>query len=188
MKKRFQNLVEDDVMQLLAAGDITALEVLYQLHYENIYRYAVRILGNATEADDIAQNVFLKIWKYRKTYTPTKKFRAWALRICANLCIDRMRKADYKDLALINASNVMENRDNSLTDIAIYDEKLAIAAQVFHRLPYVEQQLLALRFDGDLSIAEIAETLGCSVRTVHYRTSLAIQRLKKISGDSNERN
>ncbi|MBU1105080.1 MAG: sigma-70 family RNA polymerase sigma factor [Candidatus Riflebacteria bacterium] len=186
MKKQFQDLTEDELMQLLAASDISALEALYQLHAVNVYRYAVRMLGNPTEADDIVQDVFLKIWNYREKYVPASHFRAWALRICANLCIDRQRRADNRNLELSSADAVQANEEHSPEDVALYHELLAKACQAFQTLSYDDQQILAMRFDGDLSVPETAEAMGCSIRTVYYRTAQAIGRLQVASGGCDE--
>jgi RNA polymerase sigma-70 factor (ECF subfamily) len=181
MKKTFTEHNEDQLMNCLANDGIDALEELYKRHAPSIYKYAARILGNPTEADDIVHEVFLRVWRNRDKYDPSSHFRAWAIRICANLCIDRKRKADCRNTD-IDETVGLHDAGASPEDLAISNDRLAIIMQAFHLLPFADQQIFALRFDADLSVAETAEILDCSIRTVHYRTAEAIKHLQIAAG------
>jgi RNA polymerase sigma-70 factor (ECF subfamily) len=164
-------------------NDLEALKELFQLHSGNIFKFAVRILKNSTEADDIVQDVFLRIWKYREKYCHQQNFRAWALRICLNLCLD-MKRMQRKNLTgFISAFDEGDLPENSLEETIITNEQTLIVSKAFYELPFEYQQLLSLRLDGDLSVPETAETLGCSIRTVHYKTAMAIDMLKRLAGE-----
>lgn len=82
-------------------------------------RFAVRMLANPTEADDIVQDVFMKIWNYREKYVPINHFRAWALRICSNLCLDRKRSFENRNLELKSAKELQMGQENSPEDLPV---------------------------------------------------------------------
>ncbi len=183
MKKTTEKNNDDLLMEKLSRSDLEALKQLFQIHSESIFKYAVRIMNNPTEADDIVQEVFLRIWKYRQKYNPGNNFRAWAMRICSNLCLDSKRKHENKNVSL---PDFLEPHDDSAPTIEenyIKDETTIRFSQSFYSLSIEEQHLLALRFDGDLSVTEAAEVLGCSIRTVHYRTASTIEKLRQLAGE-----
>ncbi|MDD2997624.1 MAG: RNA polymerase sigma factor [Candidatus Riflebacteria bacterium] len=186
MKKHSQTSSTDQLLKALAKGDLSALEELYRIHAANLYKYAVRILANPTEAEDMVHEVFLRIWKNKEKCLSVTYFRAWALRICNNICIDRKRKADYRHVKISEAMQIALSEAKGPEKTVIDNEILAKASEAFYTLSFEHQQVLALSFDGDLSVTEIADTIDCSVRTVHYRIAEAIKRLRMASGGNNE--
>lgn len=186
MKINSQNL-EETLMTSLKAGNIDALGKLYDMFATCVFRYSLRVMGSKEAAEDITQDVFLNIWKYRESYMPENRFKAWAMRICLNLCRDRLKCSERRNISL--AEDHLSQADSSLSPEQEVEsgqiiERMAIA---FNQLPEAYQQILAIRFDGDLNIAETALALGCSIRTVHYQTAQAIEKLRQLSeGVQNE--
>jgi RNA polymerase sigma-70 factor (ECF subfamily) len=186
MKNNSHNL-EETLMASLKAGDIDALGKLYEMFSTCIFKYSLRIMASKQAAEDITQDVFLNIWKYRENYMPENRFKAWAMRICLNLCRDRRKSFEGRNISL--DENHLHQPDHSSSpeetvESAQILERMAIA---FNRLPEAFQQILAIRFDGDLNITETALALGCSIRTVHYQTAQAIENLRKLAeGVQNE--
>lgn len=185
--KNFNHQFEETLMASLKAGDIDALGKLYEMFSVCVFRYSLRIMASKEAAEDITQDVFLNIWKYRDSYMPENRFKAWAMRICLNLCRDRLKCSENRNISL--GEEHMWRADSSLSPEQEVEsgqilERMAIA---FNHLPEPYQQILAIRFDGDLNIAETALALGCSIRTVHYQTAQAIESLRKLSeGVQNE--
>ena len=183
MKNSAKKSIEDQLMLEFAKGNIKAFEQLYKLHANNVFAYARRILRNKTEAEDITQEVFSKIWAYKDKYQPKSYFRAWAMRICMNLCIDKKRKSESKNIEL-KEFDLKDSPEASNPElITIAKETIAHANIAFLKLSNEEQHLLALRISGELTVQETAETLGCSIRTIHYKTAHTIKKFKKLMGE-----
>lgn len=181
--RREQTLEDDVLMAELALGRTAALETLYQRHALAVYAYAFRVLEQAAEAEDVTQEVFVKVWEHGKDYQPRGRFRAWALRICLNLCRDRFRgRKTGEDLR--QATMATGTEPPPTPEEEVLERELAEGArQAFGRLPLEDRHLLALRIDSGLSVPEVAEVTGCSVRTVQYRTSQALRRLRRLMGE-----
>ena len=83
---------EHSLMRRVADRDIAAYRELVDANLPRIARFAERFLGNAAEAEDVAQETFLKLWTAASSFTPQAKPSTWLFRIAHNLCIDRIRK------------------------------------------------------------------------------------------------
>jgi RNA polymerase sigma-70 factor (ECF subfamily) len=81
----------EDLMCRAAAGDNHAFEALVNRHQRPVLNFIFRFLGDRAEAEDLTQEVFLRVWKSAKTYKPDAKFTTWLYRIAINLCINRQR-------------------------------------------------------------------------------------------------
>ncbi|HEY9069782.1 MAG TPA: sigma-70 family RNA polymerase sigma factor [Candidatus Ozemobacteraceae bacterium] len=174
---------DDLLMGRLCRGEVSALEQLYRRHADRVFRLALRLTGRREEADDITQDVFVRIWEYRAAYSPERRFRAWALRICLNQCRDRARRCRERAFLDPSSAEAMPDRQPLPEETAVDRLMTSQFAGAFLRLTEPDQQLLALRLDGEIGVEEIAEVLGCSVRTVHYKTREVIQRVRRMLGE-----
>lgn len=174
---------DDLLMADLGHDRLPALAELYRRYADRLLAYARRILGHDQEAEDSMQEVFLKIWEFRHRYRPESHFRAWAFRICLNLCRDRQRQVQRVPLSPPEAADEVETPGIGPEELVL-DRLLAEEARkAFSRLESGDKHLLSLRLDGHLTASEVAETLGCSVRTVHYRTAEIVRRLQRSLGE-----
>lgn len=175
------------MMTELRLGRIAALEHLYSIFSANVFNYALRILRNRAQAEDITQEVFLRVWRYKDRYSPEKKFKGWIMQICLNLCRDLIKKKESGNVGLEVSQLGQASAADEPEAIAIEKQETEMFSRTFYLLSPAQQQLLALRFDGDLSVAEVAQALGCSIRTVHYQTARAVEQLRKLKdGGQNE--
>ena len=90
--KRYADLDDDRLVQLTAEGDERAFRTLVERHQGVVLDYAWRFLGDAQEARDVAQETLLRVYRGAAAYRPNNTFRAWAVRIARNLCLDHVRK------------------------------------------------------------------------------------------------
>lgn len=81
-----------ELMQRIARGDALAYRGMVDRHLNRIARFAGRLLGNPTEAEDVAQETFLRLWTQAAQWTPKAQPKTWLYRVARNLCIDRLRK------------------------------------------------------------------------------------------------
>lgn len=162
---------EQDIawMQSVAQGDTAAFERLIEAHQARVVGTVAKMLGDDRDAEDVAQQVFVRIWNSAPRYRPTAKFTTWLFKITRNLVFNELRRRKRHDA-------VRSTDDESVHDIAIEtagpDDALltaeleeAIQAAVA-ALPEAQRMAVVLRRYEECSYEEIAEVLGLSLPAV----------------------
>lgn len=157
------------------SGDEKALETLFRRYFRQIYAFIYKYAGGTKDAEDIAQETFLKVWRNLKKFDKTKSFKTWIFSIAKNTAIDFLRKK--KDVLLSEAE--------TLTDPALSPMKLSERTEKFRglalavgRLPQKYSEIISLRYDDGFSFTEIARFLGRKLNTVKSRHRRGILMLK----------
>lgn len=160
------------LMGLVSAGDSGAFEQLVERHQRLVVGTVGRMLGNNFDAEDIAQQVFVRVWKSAKRYVPRAKFTTWLLKITRNLVFNELRRrARHPQVPLQGESEEEERpiRDENAVapDASLLEQELqkAIDAAIAD-LPETQRLAVILRRYEELSYEEIAETLDQSVSAV----------------------
>jgi RNA polymerase sigma-70 factor (ECF subfamily) len=171
-------------MQAVAGGDLYAFNEIVLRYQDLAWKAAYRFLGDAMEAEDVAQECFLNILKAAPRYRPTASFRTFIYRILANLCIDRARK---KHPVYTDDLSDVSDLSPSPTDDLIEEERQAQIRMALNSLPPNQKAATILRHYEGLSYAEIAHILGVTPKAVerliaHARAALqtCLPHLKKI--------
>lgn len=129
-----------------------------------LFRYARRLLGRADLAEDAVQETFLRLWQ-----TPQQpgdaQLATWLFRVCRNWSLDVLRK-DGRMSTLAPDDNLAPPAHDDPTAAIEQQDQLTAVRRSIERLPEQQQELLRLRFDGQLSYAQIAEVTGLSVSHV----------------------
>jgi len=170
-------LSDEELMARIAGSDTQAFEILVRRHQRPILNLIYRSIGDRIQADDVAQEVFLRIWRAAADYEPKAKFTTWVYRIAVNLCLDTMKSAHQKQSFVyphVNGDHPDENDELLFSHgSAPSPEELLLAAEESHRiftalqgLPTNQRLAVVLKkFDG-LSYDEISRILGCSKSAV----------------------
>jgi RNA polymerase sigma factor (sigma-70 family) len=177
-------LEEEELVERARNGDVTAYEQLIRTYQDLAARTAYVITGGAADAQDAAQEAFIKAYYSLGRFRAGAPFRPWLLRIVANEAINRRRSARRQvGLALRTA-------EGRLQDDAVPSPEGAALAQDDHRrlvaamnhLRPEDRLVIAYRFWFDLSESEMADALGCARGTVKSRLSRALARLREVVG------
>jgi RNA polymerase sigma-70 factor (ECF subfamily) len=172
-------LDEATLTQRAANGDSAAWEPLVLAHQQAVFRFAYLLLGDADDAEDIAQDTFLRAWNHLDQFDSTRPLRPWLLSIAANLSRNRRRSAGRYLAALtrafreqpkeipIEASNVQTAEANQLW-------------KAVQQLDPSDRQIVYLRYFLEISVADTAEALHIAEGTVKSRLSRALEKLRKI--------
>lgn len=176
------------LMGLVGAGDAGAFEQLVERHQRLVVGTVSRMLGNNSDAEDIAQQVFVRVWKSAKRYVPRAKFTTWLLKITRNLVFNELRRRSRHPQVPLQTEAEEEERPirdehAAAPDASLLEQELqkAIDAAIAN-LPEAQRLAVILRRYEELSYEEIAETLEQSVSAVksllfrartELRTSLA---------------
>lgn len=160
------------LMELVGAGDSGAFEQLVERHQRLVVGTVGRMLGNTSDAEDIAQQVFVRVWKSAKRYVPRAKFTTWLLKITRNLVFNELRRRSRHPQVPLQAEAEEEERpirdENAIApDASMLEQELqkAIDAAIAN-LPETQRLAVILRRYEELSYEEIAETLDQSVSAV----------------------
>ena len=169
------NLSSEELMARIGKGDEDAMEILVNRHQASILNLVYRFIGDRTQAKDLAQEVFIRVWQSAKRYEPKAKFTTWVYRITANLCFNELKSARRKKWFSFNRSdeNGEHTIEETLSDSAPSAEALLLEKErsrqisdALQCLPENQRMALVLKRYDDLSYQEIGQIIGCSVSAV----------------------
>jgi RNA polymerase sigma-70 factor (ECF subfamily) len=167
------------------AGDISAFEEILLRHQDKIYNLCRRMLGNTHDAEDAAQDVFLKAYQNLDKFEPEASLHTWLYRIAVNTCIDYKRRPFFDSLFKSSRAGdeFVEDRPvDSPSPERLYESK-QIRKAIQLALGRVSQKLrivIILKEVENLSYEEISEVLDVSIGTVKSRISRAREELKAL--------
>lgn len=167
---------DEDLVSRVGAGDSRAAAELVRRHLPRMVGLARRMLGDAAEAEDVAQEVFLRVWRHAATWKPGQaKFETWMHRVAMNLCLDRLRRnvrnggevtPDMPDVRA-SATRALDDRQRR--------DRVRDALQT---LPERQRAALVLCYYQDRTNIEAAEIIGVSVDALESLLSRARRSLK----------
>lgn len=186
-------ILDDDIKNMLAfkGGDEASFEKLLAKYSPVIINYIYRFTSNRQDAEDLTQEVFLKVYRSAARYEPKSKFSTWLYTIASNVCVDYKRKS--KNNPLIHALPVINKPDENddaiceikdssggsvedLVEQKITDDKIKA---LLSELPETQRLALTLKVYENKSYSEIAEILDCTIPAVESLIFRARQTLKK---------
>ena len=160
------------LMQLAGAGDTGAFEQIVERHQRLVIGTVGRMLGTHADAEDIAQQVFLRVWKNANRYVPQAKFTTWLLKITRNLVFNELRRRARHPQVPLQGETEEEERplkDEQAVapDASLLEGELQKAVDAaIAQLPETQRMAVILRRYEELSYEEIAEALEQSVSAV----------------------
>jgi RNA polymerase sigma-70 factor (ECF subfamily) len=163
-------------MARIKQGDHEALRELVEAHQHRVIGTAAKMLGDEADAEDIAQQVFVRLWKSAGRYEPTAKFTTWLYKITRNLIFNELRRRKRhpaysldRPLDADEPARTLQAADTSskAPDVSLLDEELQAAIQLaIDQLPETQRLAIVLRRYDDISYEEIGEILELSVPAV----------------------
>lgn len=169
---------EADLIRQAANGDQVAYEQLMRSHQQAVFRLAYLLSGDAGDAEDIAQETFIRVFKALHRVDPSHPFRPYVLRVTTNLAYNHRRSISRYVKALQRFAQGLP-ADNANRHDSTADDARSIVEAV-RRLSRSDQEIIYLRYFLDLSAADTAETLGIAEGTVKSRLHRALDRLRKV--------
>jgi RNA polymerase sigma-70 factor (ECF subfamily) len=164
------------------AGDLDAFEQLVAVYQRPVYSLAYRMLGDAGDAEDAAQETFLRAYSGLGAYEPRRRFASWLLSITAHWCIDRLRRRKGIALEYLDDIAPLGGLDERTEAAAIVREDERETQRWLGMLPAQYRLMIVLRYWHDLSYAEIADLTGLSLSTVRMRLCRARRLLAACYG------
>ena len=179
-------LIEDEKLMVeTAQGDEYAFELLVKRHQGRVLNLIFRFIGNRTQAGDLAQEVFIRVWQAAPRYKPQAKFTTWIYRVTTNLCLNELKSLGRKKLFFTGSpAEVGRISNEETTDVSPSAEDLLLAEErsrqislALQNLPENQRMALILKRYDNLSYQEIANIMDCSVSSVE---SLLVRAKKNL--------
>lgn len=167
---------DEELVQRVGAGDKRAAAELLRRHLPRMVGLGRRMLGDLAEAEDIAQEVFLRVWKHASAWKPGQaQFRTWMHRVAINLCLDRLRRTGRNAGEVSPETPDLQASATRALDDRQRRERVRDALQ---ELPTRQRAAVILCYYQDLTNIEAAEILGISVEALESLLSRARRTLK----------
>jgi RNA polymerase sigma-70 factor (ECF subfamily) len=190
-ERRYQSFRMDaDLITRAARGDQSAFQALVERHRSMVYRVAFQFAGNHHDAEDIAQEVFIKVYRSLDKFRQDAQLTSWLYRIVMNACIDHRRRhapaaaAPFGEEAEQRLLNTPAEQPGP--DAHAYAGELGAVLQMeIARLPHGQRIVFIMRHHQGLKLCEIAEALGLAEGTVKRQLHAAVHRLRLALSQAN---
>jgi len=180
---------EQLLLEKAKAGDVAAFEELIEAYQKKVYNLALRIIGNADDAADLAQEAFIRIFKAISGFKEQSSFSTWVYRITTNVCLDEIRRR--KNRKVISLDEEIHVDDGDLKRQVVSDETgpdeaaereelRRVVNEAISSLPVEQRTAITLRDLNGMSYEQIAQILNCPAGTVKSRINRARQALKNV--------
>jgi RNA polymerase sigma-70 factor (ECF subfamily) len=166
-------------MEDVKQGKVEKMAVLFEKHHVSLFNFFMRLTGNRNISEDLVQEVFMRMLKYRSTYQGRSKFTLWMYQIARNAHIDFLRKKkdtlpleEQWSEPIATEASPMEKLEGG--------QEVQLLRQALAQLPLKKREVLILSRYQNLKYKEIAELMNCHIGTVKAHVHRAIKDLGKI--------
>jgi RNA polymerase sigma factor (sigma-70 family) len=176
------NATDNALMGQVGTGDVAKMAMLFERHHRPLFRYFVSMNRNRELSEDLVQDVFFRMLRYRASYDPAQSFTAWMYQIARNANVDQAQKRKGEVIGI-------DEFDDRRTEIvspaagpeenAAKNQDLALLRRALDRLPADKRELLVLSRFQNMKYEEIATILACEVGTVKVRVFRAMRALEQ---------
>ncbi|MGD1072797.1 MAG: sigma-70 family RNA polymerase sigma factor [Bryobacteraceae bacterium] len=177
---------DKDVIEGCRQGESNAFRALFERYKDKVYTIALRYSGDASVAQDIAQETFLKLFAGIGNFRGDCSFDSWLYRVIVNSCFDQKRKTRRLMPLVDTFLDLMQAPGASVLDDVMRAEMSGHLRSVVAGLPSGERMLIVLRYAQGLSYEELGEVMGCSSGTIGSRLNrihkLLEKRMLRLSG------
>jgi len=171
---------DEALMARVARGDERAFRELARRHLPAMLGLARRILGNAADAEDVAQEAMLRVWTHAPRWQPLALLRTWLSRVVVNLCLDRKRRAAWVEL---EAAGELADPAAGAGESLETAERDQMVAAAIAKLPTRQRAAIVLSYTEDRSNAQVAEILNTTVSAVETLLVRGKQNLRRALAD-----
>lgn len=168
-------------MLQVKSGQLDQLGLLFERHNRSLFGFFYRLTADTSSSEDLVQNVFMRILKYRHTYHGDGKFTTWMYHMARNLFADHYKKQKrmgYKE-DVETADRYFSNDDNAESN-RIQREEIDLLQKALDQLPLEKKEVLVLSKFQEMRYKEIADLMGLTESAVKVRVFRALKELKSV--------
>jgi len=167
------------LMEQVRDGKVEKLAILFERYHVALYNFFLRLTGNRSVSEDLVQDVFFRVLKYRHTYRGESKFAIWMYQIARHAHVDYLRKRK-EEIPLEEQWVEAISHDQTPAEYVEQGEEIALLRHALSKLPLKKREVLILSRFQNLKYREIAELLGCNTGSVKAYVHRATKELGKI--------
>ena len=171
---------DENLMLAVRQGDVSRLGELFNRHHRALFDFFVRMTGNRGAADDMVQDVFFRMLKYRATFRDDSRFKAWMFHIARNARIDYFRKHPLDTTAPDESTWDIRSTTGLPGQEFEQEQQRALLECALQKLPLEKREVLILSRYQDMKYEQIAELMGCEVGAIKVRVHRALKDLREI--------
>ncbi len=172
-------LSDNTLMEKVRDGQVAQLAVLFERHHVLLFNFFLRLTGRRGPSEDLVQEVFVRILKYRATYRSESRFTVWMYQIARNAHIDYLRKL-RPEVPFEEQFEEPAGAEATPGERLEAEVDAALLRQALDRLPLRKREIILLSRYEDMKYRDIAELLGCSLETIKTSVHRAVRDLRKI--------
>lgn len=170
---------DTDLMVAVRGGDLAQLGTLFERYHTGLFNFFLRLTGSRQLSEDLVQESFIRILKYRKTFRQPGEFRPWLYKLARNAAAAHFRKHRRDHLPETEAPETASDAPLASAEMERAESARMMRAALL-ALPYERREVLLLSRFGELRYDEIAGLLGCSVGAVKLRVHRAVKQLREV--------
>ncbi|MCX7014250.1 MAG: RNA polymerase sigma factor [Candidatus Sumerlaeota bacterium] len=169
-------------------GTIGEFERLVDAFQDPLVRFAFRRLGNRADAEDVAQEIFVRAYADRRKRQTVANVSAYLYRMTANLCVDFLRKRERRKSFSLDEAHVLDipSRDPDSARLAAAAEEVRRIERLLSCIPPTQAEAVRLCLFDDLTTREAAEILNCPEATVKSRVRYGLEKLRELARENKE--
>lgn len=173
------NALDEALIGAIVRGDRRAMELLYARHNVRVYRFSLRITGNATLAEDIVSEVFLHVWRRADGFRGDSQVSTWLLAIARNKSLSAFRRRVDAPLEDVRVAAVEDPADDP--EVMVHNkERSAIMQKCLSQLSAAQREVIDLVYYHEKKVEEVAQIIGVPASTVKTRMYYARQRMGEL--------
>lgn len=176
-----QALTDNALMLKVKSGELDKLGLLYERHKNRLFGFFLNMNGNVSVSEDLVQNVFIRILKYKDTFTGEGAFTAWMFKMARNVNNDHYRK--NQKIINMSSDRASMSKPQDMEDLnTVMDQKDDISQlnRALQSLPLDKREVLILSKYKEIKFSEIGKILGCSEGAAKVKAHRALKDLRKI--------
>ena len=170
---------DEALLSAIAAGDRRSLQALYLRHRVRVYRYVLRLIGDAAAAEDIASEVFLEVWHQADTFKAKSRVSTWILGVARYKALSALRNRP-KEPVDERAANMIADNAEDPEAAAERQERGMIVRKCLSELSVIHREVLDLVYYHEKSVKEVAQIVGVPESTVKTRMFYARKRMESM--------
>lgn len=171
-------MTDEALMSAVKNGDVDQAAELYDRYSKRLYNYFVKISFDRDAGDDLLQNTFIRVLKYRHTYKEGKAFKSWLFQIARNVFADHLRQTKMKVSDYTDVSEVDSKVADPLDTMSQNDKEAQLYKSMLN-LNHETREILVMSKFENMKYEDIAKVLDCSIGAVKVKVHRAINKLRE---------
>lgn len=168
-------MTDEMLMEAVKNGDLQQASLLFERYHKRLFNFLAQMTMERTIAEDLTQNVFLRMLKYRNSYREGAKFQSWIFQMARNVFVDHYQEAKNKS-GMVKMENLPDKIDEQNHDVEQQERVLHLSLQ---RLPEEQRELLVLTRFQHMKYEEVAQIMNTSVANIKVKVHRAINKLRE---------